>query len=105
MLFEATGHRVAVASTVADAVSMVTETSPDLVLLDLTLPDGEGFDVVQRLDDAAIRRPPIVAVTGHDDPAIVVRCNELGLLGVLVKPVPPKELIAKAKGWLQGPRA
>jgi len=105
VLFEATGHRVAVAATVADAVSMVTETNPDLVLLDLTLPDGDGFDVVRRLDDAAIRRPPMVAVTGHDDPAIAVRCNELGLLGVLVKPVPPRELIAKAKGWLQGPRA
>jgi DNA-binding response OmpR family regulator len=77
------------------------------VLLDLTLPDGEGFDVVRLLDDAAIPRPPIVAVTGHDDPAIAVKCNELGLLGVLVKPVPPKELIAKAKEWIEGrgPRA
>jgi len=101
VLFEATGHRVQVASTVSEAVSMVTETRPDLVLLDLTLPDGEGFDVVQRIDALGMPRPPMVAVTGHDDPAIAIRCNELGLLGVLVKPVPPRELIAKAKGWLE----
>ena len=101
VLFEATGHRVQVAATVSEAVSMVTETRPDLVLLDLTLPDGEGFDVIQQLDDADVPRPPMVAVTGHDDPSIFVRCSDLGLLGVLVKPVPPRELIAKAKGWLE----
>jgi DNA-binding response OmpR family regulator len=100
VLFEATGHRVTVAATVSEAVRVIRDTHPDLVLLDLTLPDGDGFDVVQGVDDAGVQRPPFAAVTGHDDPAIVARCKELGMVAVLVKPVPPRELIAKAKGWL-----
>lgn len=99
MLFEATGHRVAVAETVAQAVSMVLDTRPDLVLLDLTLPDGDGFQVAQRVADADVR-PVMVALTGHDDPAIAARCEALGFAGVFVKPVPARELIAKTKEWL-----
>src|SRR5689334_9993015 len=40
VLFETTGHRVTVAATVSEAVRVIRETHPDLVLLDLTLPDG-----------------------------------------------------------------
>ena len=100
VLFEATGHRVEVAPTVAEAVAAIVGTHPDLVLLDLTLPDGDGFDVVEQVFASGCPRPPIVAVTGHDDPTLMEKCTSLGFTSVVVKPVQPRELIAQAKEWL-----
>jgi len=102
VLFDATGHRVAVAATVAEAVSLIVETHPDLVLLDLTLPDGDGFQVVESVDGSGTQRPIFVALTGHDEPEISARCTATGMAAVLVKPVPPRELIAKTRQWLAG---
>ena len=44
LLFEATGYRVRVASTVAQAVRACAERTADLMLLDITLPDGDGLE-------------------------------------------------------------
>src|SRR5438552_17165652 len=46
VLFEQTGRRVSIASTVADAISVASADRPDLILIDLTLPDGTGSPVL-----------------------------------------------------------
>ena len=79
---------------------MIAETHPDLVLLDLTLPDGDGFDVVEKVGATVGHRPIFVALTGHDEPEVAARCTAAGMSGLLVKPVPPRELIAKTRQWL-----
>ncbi|HUF28949.1 MAG TPA: response regulator [Gemmatimonadaceae bacterium] len=97
-LFEAMGHRFSEASTIADALRLFREDSPDVVLLDLTLPDGSGTEVLEFLRgrDGA----PITAVlTGHDDRVLAERCLALGCREVLLKPVPPRELLRKVEGW------
>ena len=103
VLFEATGHRVAVARTVAEATATIEDSHPDLVLLDLTLPDGDGFGVLRRLETKSGPKPVVVALTGHDDPAIAERCATLGCADVLVKPVSPRTLLADTGKWLSGP--
>jgi two-component system KDP operon response regulator KdpE len=100
ILFEETGRRVRVAPTVAAAVAACTEETPALMLLDLTLPDGDGLRVLD-----AVRRhgaPPrvTVAMTGHDDDATRARCLAAGCADVLAKPVPVRELLRRAAGWL-----
>jgi len=49
VLFEQTGRRVSIASTVADAISVASADRPDLMLIDLTLPDGSGLAILEAL--------------------------------------------------------
>ncbi|HEY2377541.1 MAG TPA: response regulator [Gemmatimonadaceae bacterium] len=100
VLFEQTGRRVSIAATVADAVSIASADQPDLMLIDLTLPDGNGLAILEQL--RGINRSPRVAValTGHDEPGIAERCAELGCADVLLKPVPTRELLKRAEAWL-----
>ena len=99
VLFESTGRRVSVVRTVADALAAARAEPVDLMLLDLTLPDGSGFDILEQLQAEA--RPRVsVALTGRDEPAVIRRCYDLGCAAVLVKPVPARELLRRADGWL-----
>src|SRR5436305_14419688 len=49
VLFEQTGRRVSIASTVADAIAVASADRPDLMLIDLTLPDGSGLSILEEL--------------------------------------------------------
>ena len=100
ILFEETGRRVRVAADVADAVRACTEEQPALMLLDLTLPDGDGLSVLDAVRDTGAAPRVTVAMTGHDDDATRRRCLAAGCADVLLKPVPARELLARADGWL-----
>jgi DNA-binding response OmpR family regulator len=102
-LFEQTGRRVSVAATIADAVHSAGADHPDLILLDLTLPDGSGLDIVAQLR-SGVSPPIVVALTGRDEPAVTQRCAELGCAEVLLKPVPARELLRLAARWLEAPQ-
>lgn len=102
ILLEDAGHTVSEAGSVAGAVGAVQASiqTPDLVLLDLTLPDGDGLSVLSALRDIG-REPRItVAVTGRDDPAVRARCLAAGCREVLLKPVPARELPRLVATWL-----
>jgi len=100
VLFESTGCRVSVAGTVADALATARAGGVDLMLLDLTLPDGSGFDVLEQLKGDA--RPRVtVALTGRDEPDVIRRCYALGCTAALVKPVPARELLRKVSEWVK----
>jgi len=100
ILFEETGRRVTVAHSVEQAVAAGLKDPPDLLLLDLSLPDGDGLDVSRRLVKKGIQPKATVALTGRDDPESLQRCEDAHVTEVMVKPVPAKVLIAKAKEWL-----
>src|SRR5205085_10132025 len=60
---------------------------PDLVVLDLHMPGGSGFDVLQYIRNSPqLRRLPVVIFTGHPDPAYVKRAYELRANSFLLKP-------------------
>jgi CheY-like chemotaxis protein len=100
ILFEETGRRVTVAHSVAEAIEAGTNDPPDLLLLDLTLPDGDGLEVALSLRKAGVRPKATVALTGRDDPASLQRCSDADITAVMVKPVPTKVLLKKTKEWL-----
>lgn len=100
ILFEETGRRVTVAHTVAAAVKAGTSDPPDLLLLDLTLPDGDGLEVVRSLVKNGVQPKATVALTGRDDPESLERCIAAGCTEVMLKPVPTRELLRKAEEWL-----
>jgi CheY-like chemotaxis protein len=100
ILFEETGRRVALAGSVAAAVRACEVERPDLMLLDVTLPDGDGLSVLALLAGRSAMPALTVALTGHDDPLTVQRCKAAGCRDVLLKPVPVRELLRRASEWL-----
>jgi DNA-binding response OmpR family regulator len=100
LLLEESGFRVSVAADLAEAEAACLREAPDVALLDLSLPDGDGLALLGRLPDTA--RPRVsIALTGHDDPATRQRCLDAGCRDVLVKPVPIRELVGKVRGWAE----
>jgi CheY-like chemotaxis protein len=99
-LFEETGRRVTVAHSVAEAVAAGESDPPDLLLLDLSLPDGDGLEVSRELSKRGVQPKATVALTGRDDPGSLERCSKAGVTEVMLKPVPTKELLRKANEWL-----
>lgn len=87
VLLDAVGYRTAAAGNVGEAVDAARTLCPAAMLLDLTLPDGDGLDVLAALAATGAVLPATLALTGHDDPDTVARCLAAGCLTVLVKPV------------------
>jgi DNA-binding response OmpR family regulator len=100
ILFEETGRRVSLAASVAEAVESCANERPDLMLLDVTLPDGDGLEVLAKLAGSSSAPTVTVALTGHDDEQTVLRCRAAGCHDVLLKPVPVRELLRRAGEWL-----
>jgi CheY-like chemotaxis protein len=69
------------------------------MLLDLTLPDGDGLRVLRTLAAEGLAPRVSVALTGHDDPDTVQRCLDAGCAAVLGKPVPIRELLRRMATW------
>ena len=101
LLLEVTGHRVSIAATVRDAVRTARTTRPDVMLLDVTLQQEDGLDVLRELERTGDAPRVSVALTGHDSPEVHERCLAAGCRDVLVKPVSGAELSARIDAWLQ----
>lgn len=101
ILLEESGYAVAAAANGAEALRLAEERAPDLVLLDLGLPDMRGLDVARRLKaDPATARVPIVALTGRDDEADRGALMAAGCAAYLVKPVDTQQLIRSIPGYI-----
>ena len=97
ILVEVGGNRVSTAATIAEALATGTSDPATLVLLDITLPDGDGLVLVAPLRAAGAKT--VVALTGHDDPDTRQRCLDAGCDDVLVKPVPARALVKRIESW------
>ena len=73
------------AATCADAIAGIATASPELVVLDIRLPDGTGFEIVQELEGALDEPPFVIFITAYDEHA--VQAFEVAALDYLLKPV------------------
>src|SRR4051812_39027065 len=73
--FERAGHEVMTAASGSDGVMLIQRARPDLVLLDLKLPDMTGFEVLERTRDV---HPVVIMITGHGDVALAVQAMQSG---------------------------
>ena len=92
------GYEVVVAATGAEAVKQAHEAHPDLVLLDIMVPQLNGWEICRRLkQDAETRRIPVIMVTGRVEEGDKVLGFEVGADDYVTKPFSPRELIARIR--------
>jgi two-component system, OmpR family, response regulator RegX3 len=93
------GFHLQVAGTAADAVDAFASARPDLILLDLMLPDGSGFDVCREVRRTS--QVPIIMLTARGDEADRVIGLELGADDYVVKPFSAREVTARVRAVLR----
>ncbi|HEU5185649.1 MAG TPA: response regulator [Gemmatimonadaceae bacterium] len=105
ILLEDAGFRVSTASRVGEAYEVCRSDQPDVVLLDLRLPDGDGLTLLTRLRADGGFVPVVAALTGRDEPEVRERCRRAGCVDVLVKPVDVRSLGTLVRSWLAAPQS
>jgi putative two-component system response regulator len=96
------GYRVECAGNGQDALRAVVELRPDLVLLDVMMPDTDGFQVAAQIkSNSDTRNIPIIMVTSLDDRASKLRALDSGAEEFLTKPVDRAELIVRTRNLLR----
>ncbi|MCR6494323.1 response regulator transcription factor [Cellulomonas sp. P24] len=95
---ERAGLAVLTTGSGAEAVSLVTTGAPDLVVLDLGLPDVDGLDVLREVRDG--RRVPVIVLTARSSVDDRIRGLELGADDYVTKPFSPHEVVLRVQAVL-----
>ena len=93
LLLESGGFDVVLATSAAEAVELGSRQRFDVMLLDITLPDADGFTVLHELSQRGMKPLTTYAMTGHSDQETRDRCIAAGCEDVLLKPVPVQQLL------------
>ncbi len=95
------GFVVVGATNIAEARQLLVSAKPDLVLLDVMLPDGSGIDYCRELHDTS--RVPVIMVTARSSEVDVVLGLEIGAADYVTKPYRLRELVARIRAVLRRP--
>jgi CheY-like chemotaxis protein len=96
------GYEIVAAGGGKEALAKVRELLPDLVLLDVMMPEVDGIEVCRRLRaDTSLPYIPIVLLTAKSEPSEIVTALEAGGDEYLTKPVDPGALVARVKSMLR----
>ena len=93
------GHAVLSTPSAMEALQLVLDSPPDLVILDLGLPDLDGYEALRML--RAISKVPVVVATARDDEADIVRVLDAGADDYLVKPFGVGQIEARVRAVLR----
>jgi two-component system response regulator RegX3 len=92
------GFEPVVAGTAAEGMELFARRAPDLVLLDVMLPDGDGRDLLRRIRETS--RTPVVMLTARGEEVDRVLGLELGADDYVTKPFSPQALSARVQAAL-----
>jgi CheY-like chemotaxis protein len=96
------GYRVTVVTTGELAFDTLAAAEPDLVLLDLLLPDRSGFEVLDALNERFPNHPPVVILSNYGEPSMIDRGRSLGAVEYLVKSrVTPADISERIPMWVE----
>lgn len=99
LYLERDGYEVEAANTGQDALSKFVTAAPDIIILDLMLPDMDGFEICRRIRMKS--DVPILMLTARTDGTDRVVGLELGADDYLIKPFDPRELVARIRAILR----
>lgn len=94
-LLQGTGHRLEFAADALQATGLAIRERPDLILLDLQLPGGDGLTILKRLkSNSHTRNIPVVIVSASDPSIASSEASQLGAAAYLSKPITRAGLLA-----------
>ena len=93
------GHAVASTPGAMDALRQILETPPDLVLLDLGLPDIGGYEALRMI--RAVSAVPIMVITARDEESEIIRVLDAGADDYVIKPFGPGQIEARIRAVLR----
>jgi two-component system NtrC family response regulator len=95
LILQTEGYKVIEATTGEEGLKEVKKATPDLVILDVGLPDINGFDVLTKIRKFD-KELPVIMVTAYASIKKVIEITKLGISGYLVKPVGGEQLLEMA---------
>lgn len=95
VVLEHHGHSVEIAETYAAGADAIEHSKPELIILDLGLPDGDGLDLLRHLRTDMKKNVPVLVLTAFRQEDKAVRAFELGADDFVTKPFAPRELVAR----------
>ena len=104
-ILEDEGHQVALAESAADARRVRERGRPDLVLLDIWMPDTDGITLLKEWATSGQLNMPVVMMSGHATIETAVEATRIGALDFLEKPIALQRLLATVKRALRHPES
>jgi DNA-binding NarL/FixJ family response regulator len=99
------GFRVSIATTGRGGFDALAASRPDIVLLDLLLPDRSGLEIMADIKERFPNHPPVVILSNYGEPTMIDRGMALGALEYLVKSrVTPASVSQSIPGWIEQER-
>jgi CheY-like chemotaxis protein len=99
------GYRVTIATTGHAGFDAMAASRPDIVLLDLLLPDRSGLEIMADIKERFPNHPPVVILSNYGEPTMIDRGISLGALEYLVKSrVTPASVSQSIPGWIDQAR-
>jgi DNA-binding response OmpR family regulator len=99
------GFRVTVATTGENGFAAMASTQPDIVLLDLLLPDRSGLEIMAEMKARFPQHPPVVILSNYGEPTMIDRGMSLGAVDYLVKSrVTPATVSQSIPAWIEQAR-
>ena len=95
------GYTVTVAANAESGIQAIASGQPDIILLDLLLPDRSGFEVLVQINKTYPKHPPVVILSNYGEPSMIEQGMSLGAVEYLVKSrVTPESVSRSIPGWI-----
>src|SRR5580704_11455581 len=101
----ASGYDVVTARDGDEALEVAMATLPDLLLVDVTMPGRDGYDVCRAVQAASAVPPPVIFLTAHTTMTAQVAGLDAGAVDYIVKPFAQAELVARVRAALRSKAA
>lgn len=98
---KSTGYKIITASNGQEAIEKYQDHYPDLILLDINMPNGNGFDVIRYIRQVKESQTPIIVMSGINKEDEIVKAFDLGVNDYIQKPVGLNEVLARINRLLK----
>lgn len=95
------GLEPVIASSVKMAIEAISEQKPDLILLDLSMPEVSGFDFLTMKSELNIQDIPILVISAHDSDDMIIKAKKLGATEFISKPIRIDSIVSRIKLLLE----
>jgi two-component system, cell cycle response regulator DivK len=100
-LLASAGYEMVEATTGTEGVAMAETHRPDLILMDIQLPEVDGYEATRRIRaNPTLTSTPIIAVTSYAMSGDDIKAQEAGCSAYVTKPFSPRQLLAKIREYL-----